>query len=723
CPHRDSSGLSLLFQYYNQLYFVERRFFPPDRTLPIYFEWFDSLTGVPSSQRTVAFEKACVLFNLAALYTQMGAKQARGTAKGLDQAVDHFLRAAGSLGYLRDNFTNGPSIDLAQDMLNMLVHLMLAQARECLLEKLQLQSQEKRDVDIHFDLALEAQELSKRYEEVTQLMSPVSDYLPYSWASLCNVKSQHYAALGHASAAAGLSSASQGDARAEQLVSLASEAIGDAEPKQRYPVLRAAYLNKASNCQEEAARLHRMCRELRAKSCLTRVLQAVSVSTEKEKESLPRTCSALAELVEPAKIPGKSKFSLRPTPPDFGQVPASDLFQGLGPLAVFSAKNRWSPPRTIQLHQRSGSSGYGFSITTDSPTVVTNVQPNSLAQIGGMKEGDFIVAIDDVDVKWSSHEQVVNLIKAANSKLTLKIVTPTQKNKTKSKEPKLPGASSTVQQNPQNQQQKSQQKTPSPSSGEKKLWNPFKKPQLEKTTSLNVDQAGLPTLPGGPSRVANSTGWPEQSCQLYQVDQARLPTLPSGLSRVANSTKWTKQGCQLCWVDQAGLPTLLGGQTRVANSTGWTKQGCQLCWVDRPGLPTLLGGQSRVANSAGWTDQGCQLYWVARAGLPTLLGGLSRVAISTRWTKQGCQLYQVDQAGLPTLPGGQTRVANSTKWTKQGCQLYQVDRPGLPTLPGGPNRVANSTGWTEQSCQLYQVDRAGLPTLLGGQSRVANSTG
>lgn len=44
-PLRDSSGISLLFRYYNQLYFVERRFFPPDRSLGIYFEWFDSLTG------------------------------------------------------------------------------------------------------------------------------------------------------------------------------------------------------------------------------------------------------------------------------------------------------------------------------------------------------------------------------------------------------------------------------------------------------------------------------------------------------------------------------------------------------------------------------------------------------------------------------------------------------------------------------------------------------
>lgn len=39
-PLRDSSGVALLFQYYNQLYFVERRFFPPDRSLGIYFEWW-----------------------------------------------------------------------------------------------------------------------------------------------------------------------------------------------------------------------------------------------------------------------------------------------------------------------------------------------------------------------------------------------------------------------------------------------------------------------------------------------------------------------------------------------------------------------------------------------------------------------------------------------------------------------------------------------------------
>ena len=39
-PTRDSHGISLLFQYYNQLYFVERRFFTPDRSSGrLHFEW------------------------------------------------------------------------------------------------------------------------------------------------------------------------------------------------------------------------------------------------------------------------------------------------------------------------------------------------------------------------------------------------------------------------------------------------------------------------------------------------------------------------------------------------------------------------------------------------------------------------------------------------------------------------------------------------------------
>lgn len=93
--------------------------------LIIYLYNTESISGVPSCQRTVAFEKACVLFNMGAIYTQIGAKQDRSTTKGLDAAVDSFLRAAGTFRYIHENFTNAPSMDLGPEMLEMFVQLML----------------------------------------------------------------------------------------------------------------------------------------------------------------------------------------------------------------------------------------------------------------------------------------------------------------------------------------------------------------------------------------------------------------------------------------------------------------------------------------------------------------------------------------------------------------------------------------------------------------------
>lgn len=94
---------------------------------------YDSLTGTPSCQRTVAFEKACLLFNLGALYTQLGARHDRTSAAGLDAAANNFLRAAGMFRYLHDTFTNAPSKDLSPEILEMLIHLMLVSSLSLLL--------------------------------------------------------------------------------------------------------------------------------------------------------------------------------------------------------------------------------------------------------------------------------------------------------------------------------------------------------------------------------------------------------------------------------------------------------------------------------------------------------------------------------------------------------------------------------------------------------------
>lgn len=42
-PSRNEAGLELLMEYYNQLYFFDSRFFPPNRSLGVFFHWLVQL--------------------------------------------------------------------------------------------------------------------------------------------------------------------------------------------------------------------------------------------------------------------------------------------------------------------------------------------------------------------------------------------------------------------------------------------------------------------------------------------------------------------------------------------------------------------------------------------------------------------------------------------------------------------------------------------------------
>ena len=56
--------------------------------------------------------------------------------------------------YIHENFTNAPSMDLSPDTLEMMVHLMCAQARECLFEKAELQMKNSGENSIEACLVL-----------------------------------------------------------------------------------------------------------------------------------------------------------------------------------------------------------------------------------------------------------------------------------------------------------------------------------------------------------------------------------------------------------------------------------------------------------------------------------------------------------------------------------------------------------------------------------------
>lgn len=444
-PMRDLSGINLLYQYYNQLYYVEKRFFPSEKSMGVYFEWYDSLTGVPSCQRTVAFEKASVLFNIAALYTQIGARQDRNKSIGIDAAVDNYLRAAGMFRFIQEHFSHAPSMDLSAETLDMLVSLMLAQARECLFEKLILNNIEKKGIEACLEVGQEAAQVADVYSKVHKCIStpPVKDYVPYSWISLVLVKAEHYRALSHYYVGVGLldhlgklTPAINDTLQCIQITdqnksTLIEIRVPESIDEQR--LLGKAHLRGALLLHEQSIRVHRLCRQLRKIDMLLETLKLTHDRTLNKYADVEEE-DDFQEVLDPPDIQASTKYQLTLATPDFSAHKVKDLFHRLGPLAIFSAKHHWTAPRIVKLRKRSDES-FGFSVRGDAPVIIASVDPGSLAEVGGMKDGDFIVCIGDIDAKNEHHDDVVALIKEAGCQLTLRLVTPINRNFLKPRNP------------------------------------------------------------------------------------------------------------------------------------------------------------------------------------------------------------------------------------------------------------------------------------------------
>ncbi|KAM3620365.1 uncharacterized protein V6R79_022159 [Siganus canaliculatus] len=340
-PSRNQAGLELLMEYYNQMYYLDQRFFPLHRNLGVHFHWYDSLTGVPSCQRTLAFEKGSVLFNIGALYTQIGARQDRSATAGIDKAIDAFQRAAGAFNYLKENFSNAPSLDMSSPSLCMLVRLMVAQVQECVFERVTLDTQ-----DTHFTsqlrLAQEAARVSDVYILVQQTMTQplMKDYVPFSWASMVQVKSEHFRALSHYYAAAALcdytlSVEDEVDEDAEEAYHQfyvnvpagppLSQVLRDPEKRRK---LGKAHLRCAVIRHEEAMRVHSLCKILRKMDILQDVLSLTHKRSLDKYSELDRE-DDFDETAEAPEIQSQTQQKPDITPPNFSTVQVTDIFQRL----------------------------------------------------------------------------------------------------------------------------------------------------------------------------------------------------------------------------------------------------------------------------------------------------------------------------------------------------------------------------------------------------------
>eukprot|EP00126_Sphaerothecum_destruens_P000494 Sdes_comp10585_c0_seq1m2284 len=71
----DEKIKDALVKYYVQIEFLELRFPIHENGIEIEFSWTDTFSQVPIVQHSLSYEKASVLFNLAAVYSSLAVSQ------------------------------------------------------------------------------------------------------------------------------------------------------------------------------------------------------------------------------------------------------------------------------------------------------------------------------------------------------------------------------------------------------------------------------------------------------------------------------------------------------------------------------------------------------------------------------------------------------------------------------------------------------------------------
>ncbi|XP_040909193.1 programmed cell death 6-interacting protein isoform X2 [Toxotes jaculatrix] len=138
---KHESSLEILLRYYDQLCAVEPKFPFSENQLCLTFTWKDafdkgSLFGgsVKLALASLGYEKTCVLFNAAALASQIASEQNLDSDEGLKAAAKYYQLASGAFGHIKDTVLSAlnrePTMDISPETVGTLSLIMLAQAQE-----------------------------------------------------------------------------------------------------------------------------------------------------------------------------------------------------------------------------------------------------------------------------------------------------------------------------------------------------------------------------------------------------------------------------------------------------------------------------------------------------------------------------------------------------------------------------------------------------------------
>lgn len=153
------------------------------RELELTFHRYDAFTHKSTSQYSLAFEKASIIFNISAVHSCHAANQNRSEEFGVKTAFHSFQAAAGMFTYINENFLHAPSTDLSRDTVKTLININLAQAQEVFLEK-QIADGKKSGM-----LAKLAAQAALLYSQAVEGLTGDSTkgVFDKTWATMCSV--------------------------------------------------------------------------------------------------------------------------------------------------------------------------------------------------------------------------------------------------------------------------------------------------------------------------------------------------------------------------------------------------------------------------------------------------------------------------------------------------------------------------------------------------------
>uniref|UniRef100_A0A2K6TBJ9 Programmed cell death 6-interacting protein n=1 Tax=Saimiri boliviensis boliviensis TaxID=39432 RepID=A0A2K6TBJ9_SAIBB len=138
---KHEGSLETLLRYYDQICSIEPKFPFSENQICLTFTWKDafdkgSLFGgsVKLALASLGYEKSCVLFNCAALASQIAAEQNLDNDEGLKIAAKHYQFASGAFLHIKETVLSAlnrePTVDISPDTVGTLSLIMLAQAQE-----------------------------------------------------------------------------------------------------------------------------------------------------------------------------------------------------------------------------------------------------------------------------------------------------------------------------------------------------------------------------------------------------------------------------------------------------------------------------------------------------------------------------------------------------------------------------------------------------------------